>query len=339
MKAEEILKIEKCGDLFTNDIDKCKEEYKNLSKLYHPDINKTTTSDVFIKITKLYKRAVNMIQNGTWEKTNYIEIKTDSSKTLAINYLSSFKFEIGMCYVCNENIIYIFDEDKEKYYFNAIKRIKSIKYSDRKMEKNFSKLMPKIHSTYKTLDEKYCLVLSKPKDVVLLKDVFEYFNNSIDDKHVAWIISRLSNIACFLKTNNIVHNGININNCFVSLENHVIYLFGGWWYATKEDEKMFGTTKEIFSVMPISSKESKKSSTVTDLESIKLLGRHLLGEVNCRKLALKKDIPKDLIEFLNSGSSENPFKEFEKWDKTLIKAYKKRKFIKIFIENLYKRRG
>ena len=28
MKAEEILKIEKCGDLFTNDIDKCKEEYK-----------------------------------------------------------------------------------------------------------------------------------------------------------------------------------------------------------------------------------------------------------------------------------------------------------------------
>ena len=35
----------------------------------------------------------------------------------------------------------------------------------------------------------------------------------------------------------------------------------------------------------------------------------------------------------------NPFKEFEKWDKSLIKAYKKRKFIKIFIENLYKRRG
>ena len=299
MNKEEILSIEKCGDLFSNDIDKCKEEYKVLSKQWHPDRNIDDTSDVFIKITKLYKRAVNMIKSGTWEKTNYIEIKTNSSKTLAINYLSSFKFEIGMCYVCKENIIYVFDEDKEKYYFNALKRIESIKYSDKDMEKN----------------------LSKPKDVVLLKDVFEYFDGSIDDKHVAWIISRLSNIACFLKTNSIVHNGININNCFVSLENHLVYLFGGWWYATKEDEKMFGTTKEIFSVMPISSKQSKKSNSATDIESIKLLGRYLLGEKNSK-------VPKEVIEFLNSGSSENPFKEFEKWDKSLIKAYKKRKFIK-----------
>lgn len=332
MNKEEILSIEKCGDLFSNDIDKCKEEYKILSKQWHPDRNIDDTSDVFIKITKLYKRAVNMIKSGTWEKTNYIEIKTNSSKTLAINYLSSFKFEIGMCYVCKENIIYVFDEDKEKYYFNALKRIESIKYSDKKMEKNFSKLMPKVHSTYKTLEGRCCLVLSKPKDVVLLKDVFEYFEGSIDDKHVAWIISRLINIACFLKTNNIVHNGININNCFVSLENHLVYLFGGWWYATKEDEKMFGTTKEIFNVMPISSKQSKKSNSATDIELIKLLGRYLLGEKNSK-------VPKEVTEFLNSGSSENPFKEFKKWDNSLIKAYKKRKFIKIVIENLYKRRG
>jgi len=95
---------------------------------------------------------------------------------------------------------------------------------------------------------------------------------------------------------------------------------------------MLGTTKEIFSVMPISSKQNKKSNLATDLESIKLLGRELLGEKNSK-------VPKEVTEFLNSGSSENPFKEFEKWDKSLIKAYKKRKFIKIVIENLYKRRG
>ena len=34
MKAEEILKIEKCGDLFTNDIDKCKEEYKHFLNIF-----------------------------------------------------------------------------------------------------------------------------------------------------------------------------------------------------------------------------------------------------------------------------------------------------------------
>lgn len=49
--AEEIIKANKCGDLFENDIDSIKSEYRALAKLYHPDVNKSKeASEIFAKI-------------------------------------------------------------------------------------------------------------------------------------------------------------------------------------------------------------------------------------------------------------------------------------------------
>ena len=91
--------------------------------------------------------------------------------------------------------------------------------------------------------------------------------------------------------------------------------------------------------MSVSAKESKKSSTVTDLESVKLLGRQLLGEINNRKLSLDRSVPKPFIAFLTGGSGRNAYEEFAKWDKALENSYGKRKFIQMKIKNLYKRKG
>ena len=148
----------------------------------------------------------------------------------------------------------------------------------------------------------------------------------------------MHNICCFLKYNNIVHNGININNCFISPEHHAILLLGGWWYATKAEDKMIGTTKEIFDIMPILSKNNKKSSAITDLESIKLLGRTLNGYNNPRTFMKETDIPKPIAEFLIGGSGADAYKEFQTWDTVLDKGYGVRKFIPLSVtkKQIYK---
>ena len=99
---------------------------------------------------------------------------------------------------------------------------------------------------------------------------------------------------------------------------------------------MIGTTKDIFSVMSVTAKGNKKSSYLTDLESVKLLGRQLLGKTNCRKLALDSTIPKAFVNFLVSGSSNDAYKEYAKWDKALTDSYGARKFIKMEVDNPYK---
>lgn len=338
MKAEQILSISKCGDLFPYGIDNVKIKYKQLAKEWHPDSNNDPkAADVFHKITELYNKALELLEQGNWEKTNYILISKNDGKKIALNYDTVFDFELGTCYVTKTKIVYILDKDKKKYFDNALTRIKNLKYADKKMEETLSRCMPNIYQTFKTNNNEYVIVLNKTEDVYPLKNVFEYFGNKIEDKHVAWIISRLCNLTCFLKYNGFVHNGININNVFISPQHHSILLLGGWWYTTKENENMIGTTKDIFSIMSVTAKGNKKSSCLTDLESVKLLGRELLGETNCRKLVLNFSIPKAFINFLVSGSSDNVYKEFSKWDKALTDSYGERKFIKMDIDNPYKK--
>lgn len=337
MTAEQILSVSKCGDLFPNNIDATKTKYKELVKEWHPDSNKNPKAqEVFQKITELYNAALELFKQGTWEKTNYILISKKDGKRIALNYDTVFDFELGTCYVTKTKIVYVLGSDKKKYFDNALVRIKSLKYADKRMEETLKRCMPKIYQTFQTNNDEYIIVLDKTADVYPLKNVFEYFDDKIVDRHVAWITSRLCNLTCFLKYNGIVHNGININNCFVSPEHHSILLLGGWWYTTKENEKMIGTTKDIFSVMSVTAKGNKKSSYLTDLESVKLLGRQLLGETNCRKLSLDSTIPKAFINFLVSGSGDDAYKEYAKWDKALTDSYGARKFIKMEVNNPYK---
>lgn len=338
MDAIKILSVSKCGDLFPYGEEEVKSKYKELVKEWHPDTNNNPDAPkVFAKITELYNRALELLENGQWEKTNYILISKDNGKRIAINYDTQFEFELGTCYVTKTKIVYVLGKDKEKYYNNAIQRIGSLRYKDKRMKDDLSRFLPQIYQTYQIKTGEYVIVLEKPEDVYPLKNVFAYFEEQINAKHVAWIISRLCNLVCFLEFNGLVHNGIHINNCFVSPKNHSILLLGGWWYTTRAEEKMLGTTKDIFSIMSVTAKESKKSSIVTDLESVKLLGRQLLGEVNSRKLSLNRSIPKTFIHFLTGGSGKSAYEEFVKWDEALDNSYRKRKFVHMEIEDLYKK--
>lgn len=337
MTAEEILNIEKCGDLFPNNIDESKKVYRDLAHKWHPDLCKDpSASEVFSKINELYRMAEKMILNGTWEKSNYITIPCKNNKKIGISYDVCYSFELGKYYVTKTNVIYVFDYDKSKYYFNALKNINSIKYENEQLKNNFQESMPEKNSNFEANDGRYILILNKPEGIYPLRAVLEYFDNKIYDKHVAWIISRLSNIACFLEYNNLVHNGICVDNCFISPENHTIHLYGGWWYTTAIGEKMLGTTSGIYSVMSASAKGKKTSSVVTDLESIKLIGRELLGD-NSGKVLKSLSIPEGFIKFVTEGSGKSAFQEFEKWDKLLTMSYGKRVFVPMEIENLYKK--
>lgn len=336
MEAAEILSVTKCGDLFPYGEDEVKLKYKELAKAWHPDTNDhPEAQEVFAKLTELYNQALNLLENGQWEKTNYILISKDNGKKVAINYDTCFDFELGTCYVTKTKVVYVLEKDKERYYRNAVQNINSLRYKDKRMERDLSRFLPRIYQTFQTNNGEYVIVLDKTQDVYPLKNVLEYFGGTINDKHVAWIISRLCSLTCYLEFSGLVHNGININNCFISPQNHLILLLGGWWYAAREDAKMLGTTKDIFAIMSVSAKESKKSSVVTDLESVKLLGRELLGEANCRKLSLDRSIPKPFVDFLTGGSGRSAYDEFVKWDKALDASYGKRRFIRMEVTNLY----
>ena len=234
MNAEKILSITKCGDLFPYGEDNVKIRYKELAKEWHPDMNPDPRSaDVFAKITELYNRALLFLADGQWEKTDYILISKKTGRKIALNYDTCFDFELGTCYVTKTKVVYKLKADKEKYYNNAVFRIHGLTYKDRTMEQNFAPILPELYDCFETNQDEYVIVLEKPEDVYPLKTVLDYFGGKMDDRHVAWIMSRLCNLTCYLKFNGLVHNGIHISNCFLSPKEHAVYLLGGWWYIKR----------------------------------------------------------------------------------------------------------
>lgn len=338
MTGEEILKKKEPGDLFPNNEQGCRKVYKQLARKFHPDANTSKKAqEVFEHLTKLYNQALNYIKKGTWFKSNYIELPAENGKKLEINYLYHQVFEIGEMYVCKTVIVYVLNKGCDKYMDNAVKAINKLRFEDGKMQeiRNF---VPQIRAQHKLKDERNCLVISKGADFYPLRTVLDYYDGKIPDKHVAWIVNRLSNLACFLQYSGLVHNGINVDNVFINPSKHGAAIYGGWWYTVETETKMIGTTTDIFGVMPVPIKNSKMADIQTDLESIKLVGRELLGEKQPRKLALDRTIPKQIIQFLNDGAGSCAYEEFKKYQVLLDSAYGKRTFIQMDItdKDVYK---
>lgn len=337
MTKAEILRITKPGDLFPGDAVKCKVRYKEYIKQYHPDV-KGGDALVFEHITELYNEALKLLRTGEWTKTNYIELKTKEGKTFQISYLYTSDFELGTYYVCKRHLIYVVSREKEKYYRNYIRRAENLKYGSEEMKRAMKRTMPDILKHGELANGNFYIVLNKTEDVYPLGLVLRALG-SVDPRHVAWMISRLSSICCFLEYNGLVHNGITLDSCFVSPKYHSILLLGGWWYAIASGEKMVGTTGEIYDLMPVTAKTSKTADAKTDLESVKLIGRQLFNEKSCRTLKTRKDIPEPIINFLIKGSLNDAIEEMEAWDQTLTDAYGKRRFVELNVtsQQIYKK--
>ena len=328
---EQIINASSCEDIFVNDKVKTKNIFKELAKKYHPDVSSISNADeCFAKINDLYKEALDKIEKGIWYEKDVLLLESVNGKKYKLKYLKKHSFELGFFYIGRQHLIYVLDRKNKKYLDNALNILRNLKYADAKMEKEFKRYFPQIVDTFELKTGEYCLVLKKEVSDFLLSDLVDYYKNQgkeLDSKHCAWVVSRLSNICCFLKYNHLVHNGISLTNCFVSPKYHTIMLFGGWWYCVPEGNKLIGTQKSVYDVMPVKEKSEKISTYQTDLECVKQVGRQL-----------NHNLPKSFENWLNKAASKDAFKEFDSWNQALYDSFGERKFIVLEVseKDIYK---
>lgn len=325
VSLETILQATTCEEIFVNDKKATKSLYRELAKKYHPDVYKGANAEEnFRHINELYEEAMSKIDKGIWSEKDVLNLEGENGKKYKLKYLREKVFELGKMYIARTHIIYLLDSKNKKYYDNMLAQLNHLRYADSEMEKEFKRYFPNIVDKFRTKTGEYCIVLKKDATDFSLEDFFEYYKKQgkvVDAKHTAWIMSRFLNIACFLKYNNVVHNGLSMINCFVSPKYHTIMVLGGWWYAVPVGEKMIGTQKSIFDLMPVKEKAEKISTYKTDLESIRFIGRQLNFI----------DLPTPFKDWLNQASSDDAVKEFVNWNDVLLSSFGKRKFIELDI--------
>lgn len=161
------------------------------------------------------------------------------------------------------------------------------------------------------------------------------------DRHVAWIISRLENLCCLLSYNGMVLNGLTVDNLFVSPASHQIYLYGGWWFAGYENDRMNGISADVRKCIYRKYLEKKRCHHSTDLESLRFVAIKLLGCETREDVKEIPNLPAAFCDFLLEPAEESAAADFAYWDRTLEKSYGERKFIPLPVteEELYSRIG
>lgn len=340
---DEILKMKYPYELFTGDRETAKKEHINLVKTFHPDLgeNSKEYKEVFIRINELYLEAVKLLDEGIWIEDGMIKMTSCDGEKYSMKYNEEYSFELGKCYLGNRSVLYLIYKEHSDFVDNALNRIKKLKYANDSMKQEFEKYFPKILRTFVTSNEKIGMLIEKMEDAYCLKDILNYYNGKVSPRHVAWILGSMYNVACYLYYNDLSHNGITIENCYISPSNHSVFLLGGWWYTVSSDEKMIGVSNQIYNIMSMDMKTSKKGTYLLDLESIRLVGRTLLGDENGISLINDPDIPKPLVDWVRGVPADNPMEEYKLWENVIKESYGERKFIEMNIDKnkLYNNRN
>lgn len=338
VNLEQIMKAEFVGDIFSNDKKKIKDEYKALSKKWHPDLNGNSdeSTRAMSIINTFYAKALLLMAKDEWEKKNYVVLKTTDKRLFEFVYNEVYTFELGVFYVCNKAVIYLIDKKYSSLYDNFKRTLSNLKYPNDKIKTEIERFIPKINLEFETAQYKV-IRIAKEDDIFSLIAVHRFYENKIPDKHVAWILSRLYNLSCFLEYNQISHNGLTLESLFINPEHHGIFLYGGWWFSCQIGAKLNSVPKKVYNLLAMESKTTGKSDKGIDLETIRMVGRQLLGDEFGGKLINDKTVPLPLREWLLAKSGKDAIKEYRGWDKTLDSSYGKRVFVKMDInkKNLY----
>lgn len=339
LTAEDIFNANCPGDIFTQDAAFLKKEYQTLSKLWHPDVcSHPQASEIMAKINKLYGQAQKDLAKGTWAISNVYLVWTTNGRLIRYKYLVSRKMPEGLAYIGKNTVMYLFAKANRDIYENFLHSLTSLRYADKAMEQEFSRFLPKVLESFEAKEEDVLgVILSKPSDLFYLRDILNHYHGKVPPRHVAWIVSALLNLSCFIHYNQRVHNGITLDTVTISPPNHSAVIVGGWGFSKPLGDRLLGVPDEVYDIMPNKAKSSGTSTHLTDLESIKFIARTLLGNPAGTMLVRDPEIPKPFAEWVLHPAGDTPFKEYTHWQKVLDASWGKRQFVDMPIrfEDIY----
>lgn len=330
MTNDDILKIPVLRpDLLFHGDDKDKELYRKLAHDWHPD-REGGDLKTFQHLVALYREREQQLLQGGWQGAGtriYEEHHGPRVRTLSIKYLRQRPFELGQMYICRSTVIYVLDP----VHAELFKRGESsmhFKFVDVRMEEEMKRYLPQVLSHFET-KEGLALLVRKDSDLIALRDVVAHLGE-IPLVHVAWIISRLMGLACYLQYAGIAHGAIDQDTLFISPQRHVVALLGGWWYAHNAGEKFSylpAHSARVWRTLHRAIQVSKRANTLLDRELIRTTIRELLGDSGGAKLLHDGKTPKPLSVWL-TGGTKNAVEDFRNWEKVREKSFGERRFTK-----------
>ncbi len=324
--------------LFTGDEAGAHQEFRALAARWHPDrCPDAGTTSVFQHVNRLYDAALRKLRGGIWQTPGLLVLRATDGTTYKIRYRKERAFELGRLFVGGEIVAYVVAKEYADLFENALQVIDRLPCADSRMAAEIGSYLPEIVRHFE-IDEGWVLVLRKTPDQVLLRDLLDHCGGRLDARHVAWIVSSLLNLACYLDYARMAHNAILADTWFVSPPQHAGALLGGWWYAVRQGERMQAAPAATVQYTPFEVMDRRRGDIRTDLELIRALGRELLGDATGLRLEREKAAPQPMLDWLQLPAGDSALRDYQIWMNRVLKdSFGERRFVKLAVsaEDLY----
>lgn len=318
MTTDELLQVRRPEQLYSGDPTEAKAQYHALAKSWHPDGNPNPAAGgVFAHITALYQQAVADIQAGTWGGAGLAQFTDRRGLIHPVAYLRSRPMELGRQYVGTDHVTVVADAKHRALVANAVTMTAGFTYASDKMRSELHRFLPAGVQEVALTDGRVLLRTPKEPDQLSLRHVLEYYDGLMPPRHVAWVLSRLYSLGCYLAYAGIVHHDISLDSCFIAPKVHSVALLGGWYYARRAGAPLAQVPRRTFECLPWAARTARQALLLSDQELIRATGRELLGP----------DGPPPMLQWLRSVARGSALTQFRDWTQVLATAFGPRRFV------------
>lgn len=275
------------------------------------------------------------VREGFWVEEQREDFTSEDGRAVEITWLCRDRADMCTVYTAKKHVIFLFDIGCDSYADQFLHMTETIRYPNTEMEQELSQYMPHVSMTMRLADGRRLIAVNKAEGVYPLRLL-----GILLDRHVAWVVSRLENLCCLFSYNNMVLNGLTVDNLFVDPQAYQIYAYGGWWFAGYEGGRVTGMSADVKHSLPRLIREQERCSSRTDLESLRYVAARLLGYDSRDGLKTDRLLPETFRNFLTGPPKATARKDFAFWDEVLLASYGERKYIPLPVtrEELYSRR-
>lgn len=290
------------------------KRFRQLAREWHPDRNKDPIAGkVMAHISAMHSEA----EKREAAPTNMF-VREDGSK-FQMEYLRQRACEGFDIFVGETSIAYVVGKTNEDLANRASARKWTFEANHRK---DLEPLFPNPTREIRLHDGRM-FVYRRNRDQVLLRDLMDA-DGKIPGPSVAWMISRMLNLACFLDYKQVSHLALSPDVLFVSPENHTMALVGPTIFATDYGKKPLAAPKRTLEVVPAIRGEKFAAGPQADLKLIRDIGLHLLGDPSGNRLRTFDDVRPEIATWLTNPPAPTALEDFQSWEQTLGP----RKFVK-----------
>ena len=325
--------------LFAEDAAAARAAFRRLAGRWHPDrCAEPQAAEVFQHLLGLNKAAAARRRSGLWHLPGRLEIRTRDGRRYRLRYLRRHTFELGEMYLCRRTLAFVTDAAHGDLFANAEKRIGGFRFATPEMRREAERYLPRVRKVLETAEARV-LLLDKPEDLILMRDLVDHLSGHLgghlgghlDGRQVAWVLSTLLSLACYLNYAGLVHAAIGPDSVFVSPRRHSGALLGGWWYALPSGARFLALPARSADLIDARSLALRTADPRVDLTLIRALGHEILGDPSGARLAVEGRVPVAIANWLRMPSSGSAVEDYRSWQEALSAGYGARRFVELAV--------